>query len=273
MLEWLAALVFGGFASVVTMAVGGPLAAKLSRVHIWKRTAPRDTEQRRELIVTRNFEPLDFGPVTMLWPSESARFIPSFPVPPWPSENWTDPDFGRGKAAAQAATQRAREEREQEQRRNEERAARRQAQEEAASAQRRVREKREEARQQPQPVRQNARQQQAAREQQQREVLARQQQVAREQALRQQQEARKARPSPQERVQQATSRPDVQQAQQRLAQAQKRMNSAAAGMPSKAEVESMIQSLGLAGTVQHLMRENGWDFKTAAAWLAKARKS
>jgi hypothetical protein len=35
----------------------------------------------------------------------------------------------------------------------------------------------------------------------------------------------------------------------------------------------MIEELGLAGTVQHLMRTNGWDFKTAAAWLARARKS
>lgn len=43
--------------------------------------------------------------------------------------------------------------------------------------------------------------------------------------------------------------------------------------PTKAELEGMIQSLGLAGTVQHLMRDNGWDFKTAAAWLARARKS
>lgn len=44
------------------------------------------------------------------------------------------------------------------------------------------------------------------------------------------------------------------------------------GLPQRAAVEAMIAELGLAGTVQALMRSQQWDFKQAASWLARIRK-
>lgn len=248
-------LVLSVLGAVVTVAIGAPLAAKLARVHIWSKTAPRDQEERRQVAVSRNFEPLDFGPDTMLWPSESERMIPSFPVPPWPSENWTDPDFGRGKAAAQAATQRARDERESEIRRQQQRAERRAADEAAAEQQRLAKQQRQ-AEQQRRHAAQQQRQQRSAQE-------SRQQHTQQAQQKRQAQQARpKKKPTPQQRVKKA-----AKAARQAASAAP-----SAGNMPGRQEIEAMIESLGLAGTVQHLMRENNWDFKTAAAWLAKARK-
>ena len=43
-------------------------------------------------------------------------------------------------------------------------------------------------------------------------------------------------------------------------------------LPNREQVERMVAEMGLAGTVQHLMRTQGWDFKTAAGWLGRIRR-
>jgi len=43
-------------------------------------------------------------------------------------------------------------------------------------------------------------------------------------------------------------------------------------LPSPAELENMVGTLGLAGTVQEIMSRTDWDFRKAAHYLAKARQ-
>lgn len=43
-------------------------------------------------------------------------------------------------------------------------------------------------------------------------------------------------------------------------------------IPSPEELDALAASLGLAGTVQEIMKRTGWDFKTAAQHLAKSRR-
>jgi hypothetical protein len=43
-------------------------------------------------------------------------------------------------------------------------------------------------------------------------------------------------------------------------------------LPSPAELEAMVGSIGLAGTVQEIMKRTNWDFRRAAHHLAKARQ-
>jgi hypothetical protein len=45
-----------------------------------------------------------------------------------------------------------------------------------------------------------------------------------------------------------------------------------AEVPSPAELEAMVGSIGLAGTVQEIMKRTNWDFRRAAHYLAKARQ-
>ncbi len=42
--------------------------------------------------------------------------------------------------------------------------------------------------------------------------------------------------------------------------------------PSRAELEDRIARVGLAGTVEHIMKRTGWDFRKAAHYLAKTRQ-
>ena len=42
--------------------------------------------------------------------------------------------------------------------------------------------------------------------------------------------------------------------------------------PSLDELQALVSELGLAGTVQEIMGQTGWDFKKAAHYLAQARK-
>jgi hypothetical protein len=41
--------------------------------------------------------------------------------------------------------------------------------------------------------------------------------------------------------------------------------------PSKEELLRLVDTVGLAGTVQEIMGRTGWDFRKAAQYLAKVR--
>lgn len=62
------------------------------------------------------------------------------------------------------------------------------------------------------------------------------------------------------RVRQATPRPEV------------RENQPPPAAPSAREIERMVASLGLAGTVQEIMQRTGWDFRQSAHYLARVRQ-
>jgi len=42
-------------------------------------------------------------------------------------------------------------------------------------------------------------------------------------------------------------------------------------VPKPAEIERLVEAHGLAGAVQVVMKRTGWDFRTAAQYLAKVR--
>lgn len=65
------------------------------------------------------------------------------------------------------------------------------------------------------------------------------------------------------------------QAEQKARQVRKaapQIADAVSNVPPPAELERLVASVGLAGTVQEIMKRTGWDFKTAAQYLAKARR-
>jgi len=66
----------------------------------------------------------------------------------------------------------------------------------------------------------------------------------------------------------------IAQAKEQVKQAahQAVSNAVGAEMPSPAELEAMVGTLGLAGTVQEIMKRTDWDFRKAAHFLAKARQ-
>jgi hypothetical protein len=43
-------------------------------------------------------------------------------------------------------------------------------------------------------------------------------------------------------------------------------------VPKPAEIERLVAEHGLASAVQHIMARTGWDFRTAAQYLARARR-
>lgn len=217
-----AVLVTFAFALVATMVVGIPIATRLAQVHVWKRTALPEMPSERENYQPVRFEPVDFGPDPIQWPSEVSRESHGIPEPPWPSSTWTDEHFGKQARALHAANE-AREDRE-DARRDAVQAKRqlaveqRQQQAEENRGPQRTRERREE-----QPI-----------------------------------QSRKAPPRRKKRKQ-PTPEPRATAPVE-------------PGMPDPNQVERLVAELGLAGTVQHLMKTQGWDFKTAAAWLGRVRK-
>lgn len=210
----------------------------------------------------------------MSWPSEIPWATPGLPDMPWPSETWDDPHFGRGGAAAdaaRAATEAADKKAE----------AGRLARQGRAGKQTLAREQgeqrdREQVARDAVPVetfqQQTARQTSENTERQQLET-ERQQQVAARQ-LQQQQQARRAQQQQQQARNQAASRPGPQASRPQQAAPAPKPSAPAApssqGM-TKDQVEALIADVGLAGTVQEVMKRTGADFRTAAQLLAKLR--
>ena len=208
----------------LTALVGIPMAVRLAQVQVWRRPAVADAREKHAQAARTRFEPVDFGPDLIKWPSEMARPVTNIPDPPWPSAGWDDPHFGkaaRAFAAAQPAPVVPA------QRSTPKKAARPQASSESEIKPKQAPQK--QAQPKPKPVQQK-------------------------------QAQPKPRPAPQPEPEVAKVRFETQEAAPQ------------AGQSDKARVEAMVAELGLAGTVQHLMKVNDWDFKTAAGWLAKMRK-
>jgi len=246
------ALVSGFF---VTAMVGTPLAAILARSQDWLDDGGKH-DHREPLDVYKGigFEPLDLGPDLMRWPSEVERPSTSLPVPEWPSKSWDDPHFGAHwhDAQYQNVDDGAYEARQAERRE----ATRRRAAAEAELAQR-------------QSGLQQAQRQEA--EHRKREQAMAKQRKAQSREQRRQQESEqqffkeKASKKAKEHVQRAKKQ--AKQAAHKAAS-----NAVGAEIPSPDELEAMVGQLGLAGTVQEIMKRTNWDFRKAAHYLAKARQ-
>ncbi|MEZ4319118.1 MAG: hypothetical protein R3F61_16505 [Myxococcota bacterium] len=214
----LTTIVMFSFTLIATVAVGIPLAARMAQAHVWKRTALPEMPSDRDQYERMRFEPVDFGPDLIQWPSEIERESFAVAEPPWPSASWNDEHFGRysGSAMSPQSTDEAKP---------------RRTQNEAQKA-----------------LKPKERRRQAPPKEQQRPAQ-------------QQQRAEAPRPEPQ-------ARPEPQRPATRPPPAP----AGRGQLPDSAEVERMVAEMGLAGTVQHLMKTQGWDFKTAAGWLGRARK-
>lgn len=88
-----AALMLGGL--VATVAIGGPMAARMARPHLFKSAARRDATGRERATHQPAFTPMDLGPDPMKWPSARPwgedRATPS---QEWPSKSWDDEHYG-----------------------------------------------------------------------------------------------------------------------------------------------------------------------------------
>lgn len=182
--------------ALFTVVLGVPLATRLARAHVWRRTAlPTGEGSRDQYERLFPFEPLDLGPDTMRWPSEVTRESHAMPLARWPSESWDDTHFGKGAPAAVAAL----------------------------------------------PVKTKPK-------------------------------PKPAKKAKARKIQKPKFIPESQPAAKAKAPRPAPTSSGGGGLPDRAAVETMIADLGLAGTVQALMRSQGWDFKQAASWLARIRK-
>lgn len=86
------ALFLGGL--VATVAVGGPLAAKLARPHLFRKRSPRDSFNQWDRTAQQPaFTPMDLGPDPMQWPS-SKEWSTDARKQEWPSKSWDDEHYG-----------------------------------------------------------------------------------------------------------------------------------------------------------------------------------
>ncbi len=237
------ALALGGF--VITLTIGGPLAASLARVHEFRRTVNPDLDTVRSRPVhNAAFVPLDLGPDPMKWPSQVPSGEKAFRSQEWPSLSWDDDHFGShwrdGRTVesndlgfhAMAARRYDSTHDEDAVERNE-----------ALSLQRR-------------------------------QVAAAQQRERQAASDKRRQEVRSAPPQPRP----ASLKPNQRRPDQRAQRPEKRAKPPAASgglarqPPSRDELEALIVDVGLAGTVQAIMERTGWDFRKAAHYLAQIRQ-
>ncbi len=233
------------FTLLLTASMLGPVALRFARPQIWSRTAGASgANPHTHGVVQPSFEPLDLGPDPVRWPSENPWPATARPELPWPSTTWNDPHFGQhwrthgeggASDAAFEAAQQARRTRAVE-RRNQDEAERTQRSKQKAKPKPQI-----EQVAQP-PLRQKAR----------------------NEVQRIQKRAQKA----QHQVRESVGRAAAAAVDEVLPGASSTM----AQIPSPPELEQMVAQIGLAGTVQEIMKRTGWDFKTAAQHLAKARR-
>ena len=254
------AVAFGALA--LTTFIGVPLAVRFARPKVWGRSQigelPLLTDFGR---ANPSFTPLDLGPDPVLWPSQKPWKVTARKELPWPSQTWDDPHFGRqwrtdmtGAAADEAyerqlAARRARS------------AERRQAvADEKQHRAKQVLAKRASEKRDLQPEETN---QQRAR-QEMRQIRERAAQMKSEMSTRVGEEAAKLKKKAKAEAKRA--------AQKTAQQVAPELTGAMAKVPPPAELERLVANVGLAGTVQEIMKRTGWDFKTAAQYLAKARR-
>ena len=246
----------GGF--MATAILGAPLAALLARPEDWSKEKDLAREDRVTTTGVAGFEPLDLGPDLMRWPSEVERPITKMPAPEWPSKSWDDPHFGahwRQSHYEEGAHDAAYD---------------------AKLAERRLKAREKAAANQQQSKRREEKKETENAEEA-RQLLERQEEAARTRSARL--EPQKAASSEVEQQffrENATkqAKAQVQKAKKHVTQAAHKAVSEAVGaeIPSPAELEAMVGQLGLAGTVQEIMKRTNWDFRKAAHYLAKARQ-
>ncbi len=220
MLELMALM--GGF--LAATAIGLPLAGRFARPQGWRAPYPDTPVEPREHWHGVGFEPVDFGPDIMKWPSENPWEVKQRPEPLWPSQTWNDTHFGQhwnrnGQSTPPVVSM---------------------AQETASR--------------------------QTAAKAKQAKKSADQRQERMKDAVRQ------AAAQAQERAQQVA----VQAGQAAYEAAEQQFEDTTGvtldEIPKPAELERLVGELGLAGTVQVIMQRTNWDFRTAAQYLAKARR-
>lgn len=232
-------LAFAG-ALALTAAVGIPIALSAGQAHQWLRPAVRDRATRRqEHTQTTPFKPLDLGPDPMRWPSEREWQLRStLQEPDWPSKTWEDEHFGRPWREGTMVEVKDRGFHAMAARRYDESAP---APPEGAKSEGK-----------PRPPRA---------------------QKADEPARSRSPEPQKARSAP----------PKKRASNQRTAPARRGPAQPSAAQPSaeapagkrppdELEIEHLIATVGLAGTVQAIMARTGWEFREAAQYLAKVRR-
>ena len=230
--------------ATMTVIIGGPLAARLARITIFPNPIQVDPQGQRQIQRTTVFQPLDFGPDLMIWPSEHQRPDAGRPQPQWPSAKWDDPHFGKGASATA-----------------------RQQFDAADNARQEGRPPTKRSEAAPPLVQPAAKPKQAA-------------QAAPPATAPKEKAKPKPKPPPPAAKQQAPA----QQAQKPQPPAKTAPAPAATttSAPSTAPtapsaetadaIERLVSERGLAGAVQFLMQQNGWDFRTAASFLASHRK-
>ena len=248
MIEW---LWFAG-AAIVTVIVGAPRAAALAGRHRWVHAAPRDPSSRKQRTdVVRAYKPLDLGVDPIRWPSERLWALESTLVAPdWPSRSWNDEHFGRhwkdvtNPDASEAGFHAM--------------AARRHREVADATA-RHVAERAHAAERARQPATEKIRASGAEKPR-----------AAGVRRGRDSQDA-KATPVP------ATAKP-VKPSGARVPVptppplGTPKTRAPATAPPDAAELEHLIATVGLAGTVQAIMQRTGWEFREAAQYLARIRQ-
>ncbi len=231
-----------------TMAAGIPIAIRLARAGFDDAgtTESADFGAGRAASASAGFTSLDLGPDPVQWPSATPWPTSKLPVPEWPSKSWDDEHFGSfwrdGASVAQPSSL-------------PEQAARQESKKLSdAKRDRKINAERDHERwvdQKDEPRRAAARQ------------VLEQRQSAREQ--RQQQAAHK-----QQRARQEEQRPRRQQ-QARTPKPAAPTAAPADGAPSRDELMTLVEEVGLAGTVQQIMKRTGWEFRKAAQYLARVR--
>lgn len=265
-------------AAVFTSLAGVPVAVRLARANLSDfggRGAPAQQRERRDAVVTAGFTPLDLGPDTIQWPSQQKWPTSRIAAAEWPSKSWNDEHFGRqwrdgtgqdvvdagfhAMAHRNAGATEADAPRPAKAQRPSKPPPARSAEEaffEPAPAPRPQRAPDPGARQAAEQRRQQQIKQEQQRQRQ--EAAARQQEAIRQQA------ARQAQAQAQAQAQQRRATPPQ-------APARPQPVGGGNGPPTRDEIERLVASEGLAGTVQHIMRRTGWDFRKAAQYLARTR--
>jgi hypothetical protein len=230
-------------AAIATAVIGTPIASSLARPARFRRTetaAPSTRRARTEVI--RAFEPLDLGPDPVIWPSERPWNLAStLQIPAWPSQGWNDEHFGQhwrtnaGKERADLGFH--------------------------AMATRRLNEVGQVISSQPKP---EARKPEARKAAEAKASPAAAPPKEKGQRRRQRQaEAEPAKVAPGSKAEASFfQEPPLQIPPVGLPQ----------GVPDAAEIEHLISTVGLAGTVQAIMSRTGWDFREAAQYLARIRQ-
>lgn len=88
----------------LVLLAGMPLVTRVADAHLRTRAISDErvpTEPMSQAYTTK-FAPLDLGPDTMTWPSESDRGTPYTDALAWPSTHWGDDAFGKNESNKKA---------------------------------------------------------------------------------------------------------------------------------------------------------------------------